>query len=155
MKKEIALSFKLLTNLSSSSVMAEEETIFTHMCEEAVLVLLCIVERQLYPQEGSTRPTVSISVICFLSTASEELPLSLLYCHCVWRVAYTVPALTALHGDRDFHTVSSSLSQIKAFLRCSAAPKVCTHRNAQPWRQLVQYQAQQPPRLLPLILTPL
>lgn len=144
MKKQIALPLKLLTNLSSSSVMAEEETTLSSSCEEAVLVLLCIVERQLYPQEGSARSTVSISVIHSPSTAPEELPLSLLYCHCVWRVADTGPALTALHGDRVFHSVSS-LSQIKAFLSCSAASKICTCRDAQhrvrvqPWRQLAQY----------------
>lgn len=143
-KKQIALPLKLLTNLSSSSVMAEEETTLSPTCEEEVLVLLCIVESLLYPQEGSARSTVSISVICSHSTAPEELPPSLLYCHCVWRVADTVPALTALHGYRVFHSLSS-LSHIKAFLSCSAAPKVCTHRNAQcwvrvqPWRQLVWY----------------
>lgn len=144
MKKIIALPSKLLTNLSSSSVMGEEETPLSPMCEEAVLVLLCVVERQLYPQEGSARSSVSISVICSPSTAPGELPLSLLYCHCGWRVADTVPALTAVYGDTVFHSVSS-LNQIKAFPSCSATPKICTHRNAQhwvrvqPWRQLAQY----------------
>lgn len=144
MKKQIVLPLKLLTNLSISPVMAEEEITLSPICEEAVLVLLCLVGRQLYPQEGSARSTVSISVICSPSTAPEELSLSLLYCHCVQRMADPAPALSALHGDRVFHSVSS-LSQIKAFLSCSAAPKICTCRNAQHWarvqpcRQLAQY----------------
>lgn len=77
------------------------------MCgEEAFLLLLFIVERQLFPQEGSAKSIFSISVICFSSTAPEELPLYL-FILSLWteRGRHTEPALRALHGERVFHFV--------------------------------------------------
>lgn len=111
--------------------MTEEENTVSPMCgEEAFLLLLFIVERQLFPQEGSAKSIFSISVICFSSTAPEELPLYLLFCPCGRRGADILNQRSEHSMVRGFFTLSN-LSQIKAFRSCNAAPKICTHRDPQ------------------------
>lgn len=125
--QKIPLPLKLLTSWSSSAVLAAEETILSPVHGEgAFLVLLCIVERRLYPGEGSAGWIVSISVICSPGKAPEELPLSLLFYQCRWRVADTQyqPSEHSIPPWRQSLSASvSSLSQLKPFFCCNTAPK--------------------------------
>lgn len=84
------LPLKLCTKWGNSAVLAAEETILSPVPGKgAFLVLLCIVERWLYPREGSAGWIVSISVICSPNEAPQELPLSLLFYQWGCRVANT------------------------------------------------------------------